>query len=251
MNVEIDGKKVTVPLCSCGKCLIRRDREGNRNTKYPYNRSMETTYTNSFQKKTNGISAAYFNRSVRNAFDGKYKEHLTSGLLSTMKFDFRPFMVKLDPCKNEEYNLENKPFYGRSTYDCNFPSWGISTCGHGPNSKLPLIQVPFRGNSNYAEQYRHYGYDYKASPEIKIKSSTLEFRGKILNESNAKESYQARSNPFSMEKPKRYDNQRNFNLQADYPKEFNTTYGGSFGNVSSRCELANYLKKSGKINLEI
>jgi hypothetical protein len=250
MYVEIDGEKVTVPLCSCGYCIIRRDREGNRNTKYPYNRSMATTYTNSFQKKSNGVSAPYFNRSVRNAFDGKYKEHLTSGLLSTMKFDFRPFMIKLDSCKNDGNYIENTPFFGRSTYGCNFPSWGGATCGNGLPPKLPLIPVPFRGNSNYAEQYKPFGEVKLSSPE-KRPTCSLEFRGRILNDSNSKESYQIRSNPFSAEKPKRYDKERTFNLQADYPKDFNTTYGGSFGNVHNKCELANYLKRSGKINLEL
>lgn len=248
MYVDIDGEKVTVPPCSCGKCLIRRDREGNRNTKYPYNKSMSTTYANSFQKKTNGVSAPYFNRSLRNSFDGKYKEHLTSGFLSTMKFNFRPFMIKLEDCKNENDNRENVPFYGRSTYGTNFPSWGGATCGNGLPTKLPIISVPFRGNSNYNEHYKPIDEGYKNSPEIK-QFSTLNFRGRILNDSNAKESYQFKLNPFSAEKVK-YD-RVNYNIQADYPKEFNTTYGMGFGSPDKRCELSNYLKRVGKTNLEI
>jgi len=251
MNVEIDGENLTLPFCSCGKCIIRRDRDGNRGTKYPYNRTMGTTYTNAFQRKGKGISAPYFNRSIRNGFDGKYKEHLTSGLLSTMKFDFKPFMIKLDPSRREINDFENTPFYGRSTYDCNFPSWGGASSGNGPKEKLPLIPVPFRGGSNYTDNYKPFDDDgYKISPEMK-QFASIAFRGRILNDPNGRESYQGRINPFSMEKPKKYDKERAIILPADYPKEFNSTYGGSFGPFNSGCELANHLRKMGRTNLEL
>ena len=111
MNVEINGEKKTVPFCSCGKCIIRRSRDGNRNSKYPYNRKMETTYKNAYVKKGKGLSAPYFNKSVRNGFDGKFKEHLTSGLMSTMKFDFKPFMIKLDPNRGENNEFNRLEIY--------------------------------------------------------------------------------------------------------------------------------------------
>ena len=251
MNVEINGEKLTLPLCSCGKCIIRRNRDGNRNSKYPYNRNMGSTYTNAFQKKGKGLSAPYFNRSIRNGFDGKYKEHLTSGLMSTMKFDFKPFLIKLDPNRGDNIDLENTPFYGRSTYGFNFPSWGAASSGNGPKDKLPLISVPFRGDSNYLENYKPFDEDgYKNSPQFKQYAS-IAFRGRILNDSNNMESYQGRNNPFSMEKPKKYNKEKGIIIPADYPKEFGSTYGGSFGEFNNNCELANYLKKSGMKNLEL
>lgn len=250
MNVEINGEKLTVPFCSCGKCIIRRNRDGNRNSKYPYNRKMGTTYTNAFQKKDKGLSAPYFNRSLRNGFDGKYKQHLTSGLMSTMKFDFKPFMIKLDLDRLPNKEMENTPFYGRSTYGTNFPSWGSPSSGNGPKDKLPLISVPFKGNSNYDDSYKPFDEDYRTSPKCLIPCS-MEFRGRILNDPNQRESYQDRKNPFSMEKPKKYDIEKTLIIPAEYPKEFNSTYGGSFGDLNSNCELANYLRKSGMSNLEL
>ena len=249
MNVEINGEQMIVPLCSCGKCILRRNRDGNRSSKYPYNRNLGSTYTNSFQKKGKGNSAPYFNRSVRNGFDGKYKEHLTSGLMSTMKFDFKPYLIKLDPNRGDNLDLESTPFYGRSTYDSNFPSWGGASSGSGPKPKLPLIPVPFRGGSNYTDNYRPYD-EHKNSPEL-TQFSSLGFNGKILNNSNGRESYKPVDKPFNMENQKKYDKERAVILPADYPKEFGSTYGDSFGNFKSDCELANFLKKSGMKNLEL
>lgn len=248
MNIEINGEKLTVPFCSCGKCIIRRNRDLNRNPKYPYNSKMSTTYNNSFQKKDKGLSAPYFNRSLRNGFDGKFKQHLTSGLMSTMKFDYKPFMIKLDS-KNIPNNFENTPFYGRSTYGCNFPSWGSPSSGNGPEEKLPLISVPFNGISNYDDSYKPLE-GYKNSPKIVI-PSTMAFRGRMLYNPNARESYRDLKNPFSMEKPKKYDKERTLLIPADYPKEFDSTYKGSYGDLNSYCELANYLKKSGMTRLEL
>ena len=48
---------------------------------------------NEFEEKNPVSSPKNFNRSNRNSFDRTYKEHLSSGLMSTMKFDFKPFKV--------------------------------------------------------------------------------------------------------------------------------------------------------------
>lgn len=251
MNVEINGEKLTVPLCSCGKCIIRRNRDKNRLTKYPYSNFMGTTYSKAYVRKDKELSAPYLNRSLRNGFDGKFREHLTSGLISTMKFDFKPFMIKLDPKRGENNDFENTPFFGRSTYGCNFPSWGAASTGNGPKDKLPLISVPFRGGSNYNDSYKTFDEDgYKNSPEIK-QFASINFRGRILNDSNGRESYQGLNNPFSMEKPKKYDIEKGAFLPATYPKDLGSTYNESFGDFKDSCELRGYLKKKGMNKLEL
>jgi len=259
MNIELNGEKLTVPFCSCGKCIIRRDRNGNRGTKYPYNKNMGSTYNKTHDLKGKGLSALYFNRSIRNGFEGSYKEHLTAGLMSTMKFDFKPFLIKLDNSRLENQNLEQTPFFGKSTYSANFPSWGGASSGNGLKEKLPIINVPFRGNSNYLENHKKFeeeNYRY-LSPNLK-QHSTLEFKGKILNDSNFKESYK----PFEKEKtyylnpdrPKKADKEKAVIIPADYPKSgnFGSTYGLNFkDSLNTDCELAQFLKKSGLNNLEL
>jgi hypothetical protein len=249
MNVEINGEKLTVPVCSCGKCIIKINRDGNRNSKYPYNRNMSTTYTNSFQKNGKGLSAQFVNRSIRNSFDTKHREYLTSGLMSRMKFDFKPYLVKLNNNQGDENEIENTPFLGRSTYGSNFPSWGEASKGNTPNGQLPFIDVPFRGGSNYSDNYKPHDL-FKNSP-CKRQKSTLGFSGKILNDSNVRESYKPIERPFSMEKNKKSDIEKTKIVPADYPKEFRSTYGNNFKGFNSECELAHYLKKSGMKNLEL
>ena len=164
-------------------------------------------------------------------------------------FDFKPFLVKRNSNQEDRNNKDDTPFYGRSTYGSNFPSWGGASSGNGPKEKLPFIPVPFRGGTNYTDNYKG-SVDTKTSPCLK-QISSLGFNGKILNESNKKESYQPIERPFSMEKPRKNDKEKTVIIPADYPKEFGSTYGKSYGGFNSKCELAEYLKKSGMMNLEI
>lgn len=248
MEVEINGTTLKVPLCSCGKCILRRNRDGNRNTKYPYNNKMGTTYTNSFQKKGKGLSAQFLNRSTRNDFDGKYKEHLTSGLMSSMKFDYKPYLVKMNPNQGDGDNMENTPFYGRSTYDSNFPSWGEASSGNGPKEKLPFIPVPFRGGTNYTDNFTKPRNVF--TPNLKQVAS-IGFNGKILNDTNVRESYKPIERPFSMDRPRKVEKEKAIIIPAEYPKEYGSTYGNSYNGFNKNCELANFLKKSGMKNLEL
>lgn len=258
MNIELNGEKITVPFCSCGKCILRRNRNGNRNTKYPYNKHLSSTYGKAHDPKGSGLSAQFFNRSIRNGFENSYKEHLTAGLMSTMKFDYKPFLVKLDN-KPENQVLEQTPFFGRSTYNANYPSWGGASSGNGPKIKLPLISVPFRGNSNYDENFKRFEDDtYRfLSPNFKQKAS-LEFRGKVLNDSNCKESFRPvdrqKVDYVGFERPRKTDREKTVIIPAEYPKAdgFNSTYGFSFQDrVDKECELSLFLKKSGLKNLEL
>lgn len=249
MNVEINGEKLTVPFCTCGKCILKINRDGNRNLKLPYNRNMSTTYTNSFQKKGKGLSAQFVNRSTRNSFDTKHREYLTSGLMSRMKFDYKPYLVKFNNNQGDDNEIENIPFYGRSTYGSNFPSWGTPSNGNIPIKELPLITVPFRGESNYSHNYKPHELNNKSN--LNKQKSTLGFSGKILNDSNVRESYKPIERPFSMEKNRKCEIEKTKILPADYPKEFMSTYGNFFKGSNSECELANYLKKSGMNNLEL
>jgi len=259
MNIELNGEKLTVPMCTCGKCILRRDRFGNRGTKYPYNKTMGSTYTKIHDKKDNGLRAQYFNRSIRNGFEGSYKENLTASLMSTMKFDFKPFLIKLDPSRLESKNVEQVPFWGKSTYNANFPSWGEASSGNGPKEKLPFIPVPFRGNSNYLENHKKFNEDnYRfLTPNLK-QFAHIDFKGKILNDANSKEAYKPfekeKTYYLSLERPKKVDKEKAVIIPADYPKSdnLNSTYGMNFGNnLNNECELAKFLRKTGMKNLEL
>ena len=100
MEVTINGKLTKVPPCTCGKCIVRRLRK-DFFTSFPYNKDLASTYKNDYDWKTNTPDNPdeVYNRSKHNGFEGAYREHIPTSLISTMKMDYKPFKVQ----------IENKP----------------------------------------------------------------------------------------------------------------------------------------------
>lgn len=257
MNLEIDGKNIIVPRCTCGKCIIKRQRNVKPNF-FPYNKNMGSTYSKDFDLKDSCSSPRYFNRSKRNGFDGSYKEHLPAGLMSTMKFDFKPFLIKLEETKSTTTLVESTPFFGRSSYNINFPSWGSASSGNTKRLPLPQINLPFRGNSNYLENYTKYEEEiYKNRDPIINNKSNLYFKGLMSPESTVRDAYRPidlkQSHYFSTEKPKKFLKEKAVIIPHQYSKaDFRSTYDDFYTeNPRYNCELAMYLDNKGLKQLEI
>lgn len=253
MNVTLNGERVTVPLCTCGKCILRRNHDLNSVLKYPYPKNLSSTYNAEHNRKPLKNSCDFFNRSKQNNFDNCYREHLPSLLMSTMKFDYKPFKVKFDPSRVEKTPIESIPFYGRSSYRVSYPGWEPPSKSTDRTGKLPFIKVPFRGNSNYLENYKKFDTEaLKNKYPIMKPYDNLDFKGKIQNDSLMRDSY---GNPyanrtFHAEKPKKADQEKSILIPADYPKEYASTYRNFFKDRGNEyCELAQFLKKSGLKNL--
>jgi hypothetical protein len=246
MNIVLNGEKITVPLCSCGKCLIRRTRD-NSKANYGYNQKMSSTYNDYHDEKPMGNSAIYFNRSKRDNFDVSHKEHLPSLLISTMKFDYKPYRVKLDHEKKELVKIKTMPFFGNSTYSSFFPNWNCSQKNE-PKSKLPFLKIPFRGNSTYGDNF------YKKKPATLNPYSkpfnNLEFKGKIYGYPIEKfDDYDKKA--YLIDRANKTQNEKSKIIPADYPKKFDSTYNLEFNEADTECNLAKFLKNSGMKNLEI
>lgn len=245
MNITLNGEKVTVPLCSCGKCIIRRNHDLSSTVKYPYPKNLGSTYNAEHNEKPLKNSCDFFNRSKKNNFDNRYREHLPSLLMSTMKFDYKPFKVKFDPSRVEKIPIESIPFYGRSSYRTSYPGWAPHTKSTDKLSGLPFIKIPFRGNSNYLENYGNLNVNGNKYPIMKP-IDNLEFKGKIQNDTLVRDSYKNPNNTFYAERPKKADKEKSSLIPADYPKDYGSTYGNFFkGFDNNDCELAQYLKKTG------
>jgi len=251
MNLEINGEKVTVPLCSCGKCLIRRQRNPQHNL-YSYSKNIASTYLNDYNQKGKTSSPKYLNRSKRNCFEGSYRENLPAGFMSTMKFDFKPFKVKLEGSKAENRLLNSIPFLGRSSYNTFFPSYGSASNGNILKAKLPRIAVPLRGNSNYLENYKKYESEiYKNRDPTLLQTSSLNFKGFMSPETTLSENFQRidlkQSHYFSSEKPRKFEKERTKIIPANYPNgdDIKSTYDKFFSTSKQNCELAIYLTKKG------
>ena len=150
MDVTIDGQLRTVPKCTCGKCIVRRLR-GNNFPSFPYNKNMCSTYIDDYDWKTNVPEDpnSVYNRSKHNSFEGAYREHIPTSLISTAKMSFKPFKVKEEEKqKPKEKDLE-VPLIGKSTYNRHYPSWGKLTPNDNTLQPREEINVPLRGVPNY------------------------------------------------------------------------------------------------------
>ena len=244
MNIVLKGEKVTVPLCSCGKCIIRRKRENSKGH-YPYNENMSSTYDDHHDEKNFGNTATYFNRSKRSNFDVNHKEHIPSLLVSSMKFDFKPYKVKLDPDRKETVNIKTMPFFGNSTYSSFYPDWNCSQ-KFAPKHNLPYLKVPFRANSTYGENFFK-----KKAPIPKFKPfNNLSFKGKFYGQPDEKfDDFD--KNAYSTDKANKVANEKSKIIPADYPKDFTSTYRTEFNDTDKDCNLRVFLKKSGMQKLEL
>jgi len=101
MKVEIDGKLQEVPKCTCGKCLVKRLRKEHF-LSYPYNKGLKSIYKNDYPQHTLSKSLNdpknLYNKAVGSpGFDGVFREHIPTSLLSTHKMDYKPFKVNFEP----------------------------------------------------------------------------------------------------------------------------------------------------------
>jgi hypothetical protein len=190
LEVTINGKSQKVPQCTCGKCIVRRLRK-DWFTSLPYSKNLGTTYTIDYPWKTRIKDPGYYNRSMHNGFENSFKEHLPNGMLSEMKAQYTPKKTDESIYNKVPTEIYSTPFIGRSTYEVKYPNWGAISAGHkGENVKLPDINVPFRGNSNYTENYVKFPEQYYASREpLNFAKATLKFYGNIKPDTTYRTSY--------------------------------------------------------------
>jgi hypothetical protein len=257
MKVDIDGQKVTVPYCTCGKCIVRRMRK-DFFTSFPYNKNLGSTYTCDFDWKNKNPQPEFYNRSKHTGFEGCYKEHLPTGLISTMKFDYKPFQVKMEEVTPEEHKIESVPFFGRTSYETSFPNWGAAKIGRSGRTSLPEIKIPLRGKSNYAENYTRYDPKfYEEREPANFNKATLEFYGKLNPDTTYRVNYKPvdfnQPQYFSKDKFRKPDIEKSQLIPAEFPKSnFESTYTQSFIDYKDKkCRLAEYLKRKGMKHLEI
>lgn len=247
-----------IPKCTCGKCIVKRLRK-DFFTSFPYSKNLGSTYTGDFDWKTAQKNPDFYNRSKHSGFEGVYREHLPTGLISTMKFDYKPFKVKMEEKQPEEHKILSVPFFGRTTYQTKYPNWGSSSVGSKGRMELPEIKVPLRGNSNYRENYTNYdpGF-YKKRDPTNFQRSTLEFYGKLNPDTTFNTSYK----PIDFNQPHYFNRERMTKtivegkssfVPADFPpSNFESLYSQSYVDyMDKKCHLAEYLKKRGLKYLEI
>ena len=246
LEVVIDGVKTKVPQCTCGKCIVRRLRENNWDT-FPYNKNLATTYTTDYPWKTPIKDPGYYNRSMHNGFEDQYKEHLPNGMTSEMKAKYIPFEIEKDNGNKEPIKIYSTPFIGTTTNEIEYPNWGAITSEPTDEVKFPDIQIPFRGSSNYADNYKKYPDQYYQMREpLKFAKDNLKFAGEL----NPNTTYNTEYTPKQM-----VDNNadKNPNLTSyafvpceNAPDNFDTTYRTHYVPYEDgMCKLRKYLNARG------
>jgi hypothetical protein len=254
MDVEIDGKKQTVPICTCGKCLVKRAHK-NFNTNFPYNKNLGTTYSTDFPCQSQPGKDEMYNRSKHSAFEGVVKEHLPSSLVSTMRNDYKPFKVKIDEDQPTQDKVKSAPFFGRSSYTTEYPDWGSTLVGKEKPEVMPDIKVPLRGQAHYKENFPKYDDNfYKKREPINFAKDTLQFFGKVNPETTYGNSFQPvdfkQEHYFPNESYKKTDIEKTTFIPTDFPTP-DTLYQSEYKKHDTKCKLAEYLKRLGMAVLEI
>jgi len=231
------------------KCIIRRERT-QRKGNYQFS-SMGTNYMNEYEEKKMISSPKYFNRSNRNCFDGTYKKHLSSGLMSTMKFDFKPYKVKLDEDNSEKFKLNSFPFWGNSSYRSTFMNYGSASNGNDPKEKLPFIKIPFRGKSNYLDNFKKYENDVYSNRDSSLPiNCSLGFKGYMSPQSVKMEQFQPadfvkQDYYFSPKRSFKATREKATIIPAKYHDADSTTYENFFNEKNNNCQLENFLHSKG------
>jgi hypothetical protein len=251
-------KAEEAPYCGCGKCVIRRLRK-NPFTSFPYAKDLGSTYTKDFAGKSQIKLPELYNKSKHNGFEGIYRENLPTSLMSTQKFDYKPFKVQQQEIKEEEHIIDSMPFFGRTSYQTQYPNWGGYNPGGKPSVEFTKIEIPLRGKSNYNENYTRFPpKNYKTNKALNFSKDTLEFYGRFNGETCSGSTFKPvdfnQAHYFSKEKFRKIDIEKCNIIPAPVSKViFSTTYGENFYDRSSKtnCDLRNYLVKDHKKHLDI
>ena len=261
LEVTINGKLTKVPPCTCGKCIVRRLRKDFFNS-FPYNKDLASTYKNDYDWKTNTPDNPdeVYNRSKHNGFEGAYKEHIPTSLISTMKMDYKPFKVQIENKPKPKKEPFIIPFMGRTTNQTTYPNWGAMVpTPDSEDNKMPDIHVPLRGQSNYVENYPRYDEKfYKKGEPLDFAKATLNFYGKI----NPRTTYGDAFKPVDFGNPNYFPKEPLINTAQgensvfspcnNQPGTFDSTYKGDDVPYDDKmCKLRKYLNAHGMRYLEI
>lgn len=263
MKVEIDGKLQTVPLCTCGKCLVKRLRKEHF-LSYPYNKGICSQYINDYGPNSSAPflndKKNQYNKAKQCNLNDTFKDHIPTSLLSTHKMDYKPFKVQPEEHKPQKHEIEKAPFMGNTTYKTFYNDWGSTLENKPPQEAIPEIHVPLKGKSNYKESYIKYPTeDYEKTNTQIIPKSNLEFFGKINPETTYGNTYK----PVDFNQPHYFNKDDKFNknncektnfVNADFPpSNFESSYKRSIGNFdkSNICKLREFLLKRGRTCLEV
>lgn len=249
IEVTINGIKTKVPECTCGKCILRRQRI-NFFENPPYSKDLGSTYTKDYPWKKPYKVPVYYNRSMHTGYENSYKPFIPNSHISEMKSKYRPYTVDPIKFKKQSTTVFSEPFIGGSSYNYQYPNWGSINTAKTEEVPYPQLIIPLRGQSNYHENYIQYPDKYyQARDPLNFNKSTLKFYGDIKPDTSYNTSYK----PIDLNQPNYFPKEKLDNpylksyafINPDAPDNFGTTYNTHYVlyDDDKMCKLRKYLNE--------
>lgn len=256
-NKLILESSLNVPLCTCGKCIVKRNKKDHFFS-LPYSSRLASLYQNDFNWKNPRLFKTDYLKAKHSAMENTVKRSIPGCLVTTNKIAYKPFKVSLEGIVPKTVKVESAPFYGSTTYENTYINYGSTRLAKGIELDNTDFKVNFRGKSLYSLDYRrHDKEDYlKKNDSITYKPS-LKFVGNVPSESEYTQNYLPvdYNQPayFGGDKLKKADHYKSQLIPCPFPKSnFESITKTAFVDHFQRpCRLREYLTTNNILSLEI
>lgn len=253
-NQTIAEKCLDIPLCTCGTCIIKRDKKDHFFS-LPYSSRLGSIYQNDFNWKNPRVFKTDYLKATHSAHENSYRKNINNCLISTSKMSYKPFKVSLEGIEPKTVNVQSIPFYGSTTYENTYINFGSSRLPKNSDPDDKDFRVAFRGNSSYRCDFKP--HDYSQTQKKIIYPPTLKFVGDISNETEFRYNYK----PVDLKQPAYFGgdkiNKAEINKSQMIPCPFPKSNFESITNTSFKdhfkepCKLRDYMKRNNLTAIEV
>ncbi len=255
-NQIINDACLGIPLCTCGKCVIKRSKKDHFHS-LPYSSKLSSMYQSDFGWREPKTFKTDYLKATHSAQENSFKKNINNCLISTAHMTYRPFKVSYDNIKCKTQSVESVPFYGSSTYENTFINYGSTRLAKGiePNNKD--FKVTFRGKSSYTDYAQYPQEDYLKRNSLINYKPTLKFVGDLAKETEFKDNYLPvdfkQPAYFGGNKLQKGDLNKHQMIPCPFPKSnFESISRTSFeDHFAKKCQLREYMVKTGVKSIEI
>jgi len=256
-NHSILEKCLEVPLCTCGKCIVKREKKDHFYS-LPYSSKLASMYQNDFNWKTARRFKTDYLKATHSANENSYRKNIPGCLVTTNKIAYKPFKVSLEGIEPKTHKVQQIPFYGSTTNENTYINFGSTRLAKGLELDNQELKVNFRGKSLYSIDYRsHDKEDYMKKDNYIYYKSNLKFVGNVSADTEFNQNYLPidYNQPayFGGDKLKKEELYKSQMIPCPFPKSnFESITRTAFVDHYKRpCKLREYFNKNKLNSLEI
>jgi hypothetical protein len=256
-NKLILEKCLSIPLCTCGKCIVKREKKDHFYS-LPYSSKLASMYQNDFNWKNPRTFKTDYLKATHSAMENSYRKNIPGCLVTTNKTAYKPFKVSLEGIEKKTKNVESVPFYGSTTYENTYINYGSTRLAKGLEPDDKVFKVNFRGKSLYTSDFRNYDTeDYMKKNSYIYYKPTLKFVGEVASDTEFNQNFLPvdYNQPayFGGDKLKKSDLYKSQMIPCPFPKSnFESITRTAFVDHFQRpCRLREYMTKNNITTLEI